>query len=155
MDTNPLPTDHLPYVVALEGGSNFRDLGGYRTAEGRTIAQGKVFRSAHLGTLTDRDRAALGRLGVRTVVDSWLVNHSIRPFTTSEKSPRVSRIRGNERIFATGRTKALTNPKTSATPRNGNQSPTYETPETRRVATQSDAALTSSRTMKPADRGRP
>ena len=27
----------LPHVVPLEGGSNFRDLGGYRTAEGHLV----------------------------------------------------------------------------------------------------------------------
>jgi protein-tyrosine phosphatase len=66
----------LPYVVALEGGSNFRDLGGYRTAQGRTVRRGSVFRSAHLGTLTDADRLAIGRLGVRTVVDLRGVNEA-------------------------------------------------------------------------------
>lgn len=59
----------LPHIVPLSGGSNFRDLGGYRTAEGRTVRRNAVFRSAHLGGLTDDDRAALGRLGVRTIVD--------------------------------------------------------------------------------------
>ncbi len=59
----------LPYIVPLEGGSNFRDLGGYRTEEGRTVRRNAVFRSAHLGGLTDTDRAALARLGVRTIVD--------------------------------------------------------------------------------------
>jgi len=61
--------DTLPYVVPLKGGSNFRDLGGYRTADGRTVRRHAVFRSAHLGALTDEDRAALGKLGVRTIVD--------------------------------------------------------------------------------------
>ena len=60
---------NLPHVVPLEGGSNFRDLGGYRTEEGRTVRRNAVFRSAHLGGLTDADRAALARLGVRTIVD--------------------------------------------------------------------------------------
>lgn len=59
----------LPHVVPLSGGSNFRDLGGYRTADGRTVRRNAVFRSAHLGGLTDEDRAALGRIGVRTIVD--------------------------------------------------------------------------------------
>jgi protein-tyrosine phosphatase len=58
----------FPYVVPLEGGSNFRDLGGHRGAGG-TVRRGLVFRSAHLGGLTDADRAALGALGVRTIVD--------------------------------------------------------------------------------------
>src|SRR5215471_4005016 len=59
----------LPYVVPLQGGSNFRDLGGHRTADGRTVRRSTVFRSAHLGGLTDQDRQQLGTLGVRTIVD--------------------------------------------------------------------------------------
>ncbi|HEY6980890.1 tyrosine-protein phosphatase [Reyranella sp.] len=64
-----MDTIAVPFVVPLEGGSNFRDLGGYRTADGRTVRRGAVFRSAHLGALTDADRASLGKLGVRTIVD--------------------------------------------------------------------------------------
>jgi protein-tyrosine phosphatase len=59
----------LPFVVPLEGGSNFRDLGGHRTKDGRSVRRGTVFRSAHLGGLTDADRGQLGKLGVRTIVD--------------------------------------------------------------------------------------
>jgi protein-tyrosine phosphatase len=65
-----------PHVVPLEGGSNFRDLGGYRTKDGRTVRRGAVFRSAHLGNLTSIDRAALGRIGVRTIVDLRGVNEA-------------------------------------------------------------------------------
>ena len=64
MDASP-----FPFVVPLEGGSNFRDLGGHRTADGGTVRRGVVFRSAHLGGLTNTDRAALGNLGVKTIVD--------------------------------------------------------------------------------------
>jgi len=71
-----MDTVELPHVVPLQGGSNFRDLGGYRTAQGRTVRRGAVFRSAHLGTLTDADRAALVRLKVRTVVDLRGVNEA-------------------------------------------------------------------------------
>ena len=49
----PMLDTPLPHVVPLEGGSNFRDLGGYRTADGATVRRGTVFRSAHLGGLTD------------------------------------------------------------------------------------------------------
>ncbi len=66
----------LPFVVPLEGGSNFRDLGGYRTADGQTVRRGMVFRSAHLGGLTDTDRAALRGVGVRTIVDLRGVNEA-------------------------------------------------------------------------------
>ena len=63
------PSQSVPFVLPLQGGSNFRDLGGYRTADGRAVRSGAVFRSAHLGNLTNDDRAALGQLGVRTIVD--------------------------------------------------------------------------------------
>jgi protein-tyrosine phosphatase len=66
----------LPYVVPLEGGSNFRDLGGHRTAGGARVRRGAVFRSAHLGGLTAADRTALGRLGVKTIVDLRGVNEA-------------------------------------------------------------------------------
>jgi len=68
--------DTLPHVVRLEGGSNFRDLGGYRTADGRAVRRSTVFRSAHLGNLTEQDCAALSRLGVRTIVDLRGVNEA-------------------------------------------------------------------------------
>jgi protein-tyrosine phosphatase len=68
--------DTLPHVVPLKGGSNFRDLGGYRTADGRTIRRRAVFRSAHLGSLTGEDRVALVGLGVRTIVDLRGINEA-------------------------------------------------------------------------------
>jgi protein-tyrosine phosphatase len=71
-----MDTIALPFVVPLEGGSNFRDLGGYRTADGRIVRRGAVFRSAHLGALTDADRTALAGLGMRTVVDLRGVNEA-------------------------------------------------------------------------------
>jgi protein-tyrosine phosphatase len=66
----------FPYIVPLEGGSNFRDFGGHRTADGATVRRGLVFRSAHLGGLTDSDRAALDKLGVKTIVDLRGVNEA-------------------------------------------------------------------------------
>jgi protein-tyrosine phosphatase len=66
----------FPFVVPLQGGSNFRDLGGIRTADGRTVRRGTVFRSAHLGGLTDQDRQQLGTLDVRTIVDLRGVNEA-------------------------------------------------------------------------------
>lgn len=71
-----MPDNILPHVLKLQGGSNFRDLGGYATADGRTVRRNAVFRSAHLGSLTDEDLGALGRLGVRTIVDLRGVNEA-------------------------------------------------------------------------------
>lgn len=56
-------------VLPLEGGQNFRDLGGYRTADGRTVKWGVLFRSGSMHFLTPGDYAYLGKLGIRTVCD--------------------------------------------------------------------------------------
>jgi len=53
----------------LSGASNFRDLGGYRTADGRTVRWRQIFRSNHLGHLTDGDVSILRELGVRSAFD--------------------------------------------------------------------------------------
>ena len=58
-----------PFVVPLTGTSNFRDLGGYTTADGRRVRRGLVFRSAALGGLTAADRSVVATLGLRTICD--------------------------------------------------------------------------------------
>ena len=54
--------------IQLEGAMNFRDLGGYMTANGST-AWGKIFRSDSLSNLTAKDIETLLDLGLKTVVD--------------------------------------------------------------------------------------
>ncbi len=68
----------LPRVIALEGCSNLRDLGGYRTADGRRVRMGRVFRSGSLANMTDADLARFGALGIRTVCDLRGVGESAR-----------------------------------------------------------------------------
>lgn len=58
-----------PRVIALQGCSNLRDLGGYRTADGRRLRMGRVFRGASLANLTDADLVRFAALGIRTVCD--------------------------------------------------------------------------------------
>ena len=59
------PARHLN----LAGASNFRDLGGYVTRDGRTLRWRQIFRSNHLGHLTDDDAAVLRSLGVKSAFD--------------------------------------------------------------------------------------
>jgi protein-tyrosine phosphatase len=54
--------------VPFEGASNFRDLGGYRTATGR-LRWGLVFRADSLHGLTADDLELYEQLGLRTVFD--------------------------------------------------------------------------------------
>ena len=56
-------------VLPLQGGRNFRDLGGYRTADGRTVKWGLLYRSGQMHDLTPADYAYLQKLGIRTVCD--------------------------------------------------------------------------------------
>ena len=56
---------HLP----LQGAPNFRDLGGYRTADGRSVKWGLVYRSDALNKLSGEDQAYLERLDIRRIVD--------------------------------------------------------------------------------------
>src|SRR6266581_8311594 len=59
------PARHLN----LAGASNFRDLGGYRTRDGRTMRWQQIFRSNHLGHLTGADIEVLRPLGLKSAFD--------------------------------------------------------------------------------------
>ncbi|MGY2062110.1 tyrosine-protein phosphatase, partial [Nocardia gipuzkoensis] len=53
----------------LQGVLNARDLGGYRTTDGRVVRSGLVFRTGELSKATDADLAALSERRVRYVDD--------------------------------------------------------------------------------------
>jgi protein-tyrosine phosphatase len=55
--------------IVLEGAVNFRDLGGYRTADGRSVRWRTLFRADGLAHLTRPDRAVVRQLGIATVID--------------------------------------------------------------------------------------
>jgi protein-tyrosine phosphatase len=55
--------------LSLQGASNFRDLGGYPTADGRATRWRHIFRSNHLGQLTAADVETVRALGVRSAFD--------------------------------------------------------------------------------------
>ncbi|MFC0508437.1 tyrosine-protein phosphatase [Micromonospora costi] len=48
---------------------NFRDVGGLRGRDGRTVRPGRLYRSDSLHRIDDTDREAFAALGIRTVVD--------------------------------------------------------------------------------------
>jgi protein-tyrosine phosphatase len=56
-------------VVPFGGVFNFRDLGGYRTTDGRMTRWGRLYRSDAAHELSPTDLALLRSLGVATVVD--------------------------------------------------------------------------------------
>jgi protein-tyrosine phosphatase len=63
-------TDSVPGAeLHTEGIPNLRDVGGYRTTDGRMVRLGLVFRSTALDRATDSDLELLAQLGLHTVFD--------------------------------------------------------------------------------------
>lgn len=56
-------------LLPLEGGRNFRDLGGYETIDGRHVKWGLAFRSGIMSELTDGDYDYLSGMGVKVICD--------------------------------------------------------------------------------------
>lgn len=65
VDNGRTPDRFLP----LEGGINFRDIGGYETVDGRALRWGQIYRAGVLSQLTPADQQYLGQLGIRLVCD--------------------------------------------------------------------------------------
>jgi protein-tyrosine phosphatase len=55
--------------VALQGARNFRDFGGYTTADGRRVRWGCLYRSGQLGALTAADQQQVADLGIGLICD--------------------------------------------------------------------------------------
>lgn len=55
--------------LPMEGGYNFRDLGGIKTKEGRYIKWGKLFRADELSNLTEKDLKYLTSIPITSVID--------------------------------------------------------------------------------------
>jgi protein-tyrosine phosphatase len=56
-------------IVHLQGGVNFRDLGGYRGADGLHVRWQAIFRSGTTHLLCEADRQRLADIDIRTIVD--------------------------------------------------------------------------------------
>jgi protein-tyrosine phosphatase len=62
-------SNHPQRVWPLQGATNFRDLGGYPGQDGRPVRWRRLFRSDHLGGLTQADKATLVELGLAKAFD--------------------------------------------------------------------------------------
>lgn len=61
--------DSTKREVKLQGAINFRDIGGYKTKDGKTVQWGKIYRSAEINRLTAEDLDKLERLNIHYVLD--------------------------------------------------------------------------------------
>jgi len=62
-------TDSAQRHVVLKGAANFRDLGGYETADGHHVKWGEIYRSADISKLTDSDLTVLKQRNIDYDVD--------------------------------------------------------------------------------------
>ena len=56
-------------LLPMDGSHNTRELGGYKTTDGKTIKWGKLFRSDKLSDISKTDQAYLQNLGIKKIVD--------------------------------------------------------------------------------------
>jgi len=56
-------------LLPLEGGVNFRDLGGYATVDGRQVRRGLLYRSGSMAGLTEKDHDYLRQLDIAVIAD--------------------------------------------------------------------------------------
>ncbi|MET0241679.1 MAG: tyrosine-protein phosphatase [Sphingobium sp.] len=88
-------------VLPLEGGRNFRDLGGYPTQDGRTVKWGVIFRSGSMARLTQGDWDHLCARGVRSLCDFRTTNERERePFAWADQEGVQYWARDYETSFA-------------------------------------------------------
>jgi protein-tyrosine phosphatase len=59
---------HQRFIV-LDGGRNFRDVGGYRTVAGRSVRWGKLYRSGSLAYLTPKGIRDFDQLHATSIID--------------------------------------------------------------------------------------
>ena len=58
-----------PRIITVSGVKNVRDIGGWKTEDGYSIAYGKLFRGAHVDDITDGGKETLWSLGIKTDLD--------------------------------------------------------------------------------------
>ncbi|MDG2035608.1 MAG: tyrosine-protein phosphatase [Pseudomonadales bacterium] len=58
-----------PRLLPMTATSNFRDYGGQLTKEGRQVIWGKLFRTGHMGEMSEADKQALLQLNIKAICD--------------------------------------------------------------------------------------
>ena len=69
---------------------NFRDFGGYAGLNGRKVKTGRLFRSAHLASLSEADLTVIGGLGIDLIVDlRYAPERTKQPSRFPDPAPHV------------------------------------------------------------------
>lgn len=79
----------------LDDIQNFRDIGGYKTNDGKTIKWGKIFRSGEFSQASEKDKEKLKRLNIKSVID-------LRPEAVQIKRKDVIDFPNRHEIYISG-----------------------------------------------------
>jgi len=72
VDSESVVEQHLrvaPRLLPMSVTANFRDYGGQLTVDGRQVRWGKLFRTGHMGEMSDADKQALQQLNIQAICD--------------------------------------------------------------------------------------
>ena len=72
VDSESVVEQHLrvaPRLLPMSVTANFRDYGGQVTLDGRQVRWGKLFRTGHMGEMSDADKQALQQLNIQAICD--------------------------------------------------------------------------------------
>lgn len=64
-----ITSGYVDRVIPFEGVRNFRDMGGYKTIDGRNVKYGLFYRSAELTGMTEKDKDLIKTLGIKYIYD--------------------------------------------------------------------------------------
>ncbi|MHA5100987.1 tyrosine-protein phosphatase [Oenococcus oeni] len=79
-------------VLKIKGGSNFRDLGGYQTHDGKKILWGRLFRGSALNNFTNHDLRVLKRRHINTIIDFRSLDESLNDPDIYPETPNDIRL---------------------------------------------------------------
>ena len=76
-------------ILKISGGHNFRDMGGYRTADGRTVRWATLYRSGVMSKIDPSEAATLHSLGIVSICDLRTTRERERRPTTWHEGSKV------------------------------------------------------------------
>lgn len=83
-------------VLDIGGTLNFRDLGGYQSNDGRSVAWGRLYRSAQLDRLSQDGVSQIAALGIKTVIDLRFSEESSKYPTIPAAVPKAEMLSWHE-----------------------------------------------------------
>ncbi len=99
-------------LLPLEGGSNFRDMGGYPAADGKRVVRGKLFRSGAPSSLTADDMAYLDQFGFAAIIDLRSSEElELYPNHWAAQSPEIDYLNVDYSIFGLAGDAAASTPQ--------------------------------------------